>query len=130
MNMCRHVRRAAAIVTLACAAAHAADPATEKQQSLVKLRATIVKNISTPCGITPTQRIELKLLLQDNGYVRGISLVQSSGAPVFDAAVIKAIAGAQPYSLPADAAARKELQNLNLKFDAFSTPIPKCGKQG
>jgi TonB family protein len=110
----------------ACAAANAADPAAEKEQSLIKLRASIVKNLSTPCGVKPKQRVELKVLLQDSGYVQGVTLVQSSGAPAFDAALMTAIAGAQPYSLPKDAAARKDLLTLNLKFDAFATPIPPC----
>jgi TonB family protein len=117
---------AVAVCVLACAAAYAADPATEKQQSLVKLRAAIVKNITTPCGVKPTQRLELKVVLLDNGYVEGLRLVQSSGAAAFDAAVMVAVARAQPYKLPADAAARKVLRNLDFKFDAFATPVPPC----
>lgn len=118
------------ICSLAGLPAHAADSAADRQQFLIKLRAAIVKDISTPCGIKPTQRIELKVLLQDNGYVQGMGLVQSSGAAAFDAAVMVAIAKAQPYKLPADPAARKDLQNLNLKFDAFAMPIPPCKGKG
>jgi len=124
--MRRGLRFAFLAGALACAAANAADPAAEKAQSLIKLRASIVKNITTPCGVKPRQRVELKVLLQDNGYVKSVMLVQSSGAPAFDAALMTAIAGAQPYSLPADAAARKDLLNLNLKFDAYAKPIPPC----
>ena len=113
---------------LACATANAADPAAEKAQRLGKLRAGIVKNITTPCGVKPRQRAEVTVLLQDNGYLQGVILVQSSGAPAFDAALMSAIAGAQPYSLPTDAAARKDLLHLNLNFDAFATPIPPCKK--
>ena len=111
---------------LACAGAYAADAPTESQQSLAVLRAAIVKRISSPCGVKPTQRLELKVVLQDNGYVEGMRLMQSSGAAEFDAAVMVAITRAQPYKLPADPAARKELKNLDLKFDAFATPLPQC----
>ncbi len=72
------------------------------------------------------RRVEVKVLLHDNGYLQGITLVQSSGAPEFDAALISAIADTQPFALPKDAVARKELTNLNLKFDATATPIPPC----
>ena len=111
------------------APASAAERATaeqEKQQSLLKLRADIVNNIRTPCGVTPKQRVEVKVLLQENGYLQSLALVQSSGAPEFDAALFSAITDVQPFSLPKNADARKDLLNLNLKFDAFSTPIPKC----
>ena len=111
---------------LVAAVAHAADPAAEKAQSLSKLRADIANSLRTPCGVKPTKRIEVKLLLQANGYVQSLALVQSSGAPEFDAAVMSAIADVQPFSLPKDAVARKELMNLNLMFDALSTPIPPC----
>jgi TonB family protein len=117
---------AVAVCVLAGAAAYAADPAADKQQSMAKLRAAIVKNITTPCGVKPTQRLELKVVLQDNGYVESMRLVQSSGAAAFDAAVMVAIARAQPYKLPADAAARKGLRNLDFKIDAFATPLPPC----
>jgi len=113
-------------VILACASAHAADVPTESQQSLAALRAAIVKRISSPCGVKPTQRLEIKVVLQDGGYVEGMRLAQSSGAAEFDAAVMVAITRAQPYKLPADPAARKELKNLDLKFDAFATPLPQC----
>lgn len=112
-----------------CAAAHAADPAAEKKQSLAELRAGIVRNLTSPCGAKPTQRVEYKVLLQDNGYVQSIAVLQSSGSAAFDAALMSAIADAQPFGLPTDTAARKELRNLNLKFDAFATPIPECGKK-
>jgi len=115
-----------AVGALASAAAYAVDPATEKQQSLITLRTTITNNITTPCGIKPTRRAEVKVLLQDNGYLRGITLIQSSGAPAFDAALMTAITDANPFSLPQDAGARKDLLNLDLKFDAFATPIPPC----
>ena len=124
------MRRIARIVLAACALAgalsYAADPAIEKQQSLQKLRAAIANGITTPCGIKPTRRAEVKVLLQDNGYLRGITLTQSSGAPEFDASLMSAITDAQPFSLPRDAGARKELLNLNMKFDAFAKPIPPC----
>ena len=126
MPMLHSVCLAWSICALACATANAADPAAEKEQSLIRLRASIVKNLSTPCGVKPKQRVELTVQLQDNGYVQSVTLVQSSGAPAFDAALMSAIAGAQPYSLPKDAAARKDLLTLNLKFDAFATPIPAC----
>ncbi len=111
----------------ACLAAQAADPAAEKRQSLANLRAAIVKNFTSPCGAKPTKRIEFKLLLQDNGYVQSIGLMQSSGSAAFDASLMTAISDAQPFGLPNDPAARKEIRNLNLRFDAFSTPIPDCG---
>jgi hypothetical protein len=116
-----------AIVFAGGAAAHAASGDEEKDRSLKELRAAIVKRIATrPCGETPKQRAEFKLFLQDNGYVAALQLVRTSGAPGFDAALMSAIVGAQPYRLPADAAARKDLQNLNLKFDADTTPLPPC----
>lgn len=127
------MRRFICFVFIACALAgalsYAADPAAEKQQSLAKLRAAIVNGITTPCGIKPARRAEVKVLLQDNGYVRGITLTQSSGAPEFDASLMSAITDAQPFSLPQDAGARKELLNLNLRFDAFAKPIPPCGNK-
>ena len=126
MSQRRYFSRILSICALACMTAHAADPAAEKQQSLAALRAAIVKNISTPCGIKPTQRLELKVILQDSGYVEAIQLVQTSGAAAFDAAVMTAIATAQPYKLPANPAARKELRNLDFRFDAFATPVPPC----
>ena len=115
-----------AVCAMAAVAAHAADPAAEKQQSLLKLRADIVNHIRTPCGVKPKQRVEVKVLLQENGYLQSLALVQSSGAPEFDAALFSAITDVQPFSLPKDAEARKDLLNLNLKFDAFATPIPPC----
>ena len=124
--MRRIARLACALPLLVCAFSHAADPAAEKAQSLQKLRADIANSLRTPCGIKPTKRVEVKLLLQENGYVQGYALVQSSGAPEFDAALMSAIADVQPFSLPKDAGARKDLMNLNLMFDAFSTPIPPC----
>lgn len=123
-----HSRFPLLTLALMCAAVHAADPVAEKRQSLEKLRAAITQGISTPCGIKPKQRVEIKLMLQENGYIRSIGLVQSSGAPAFDAEVMSAITGAQPYSLPSDPATRKELQNLDLRFDAFASPIPTCRK--
>jgi outer membrane biosynthesis protein TonB len=124
-------------ILLACAAcaldfapARAADrvagAAQEKEQSMLKLRADIVTNIRTPCGVKPTQRAEVKMLLQENGYLRSLTLVQSSGAPEFDAALFSAITDVQPFSLPKDVSARRDLLHLNLKFDAFSTAIPPC----
>ena len=115
-----------AVFTLVAGSAHAADPAAEKAHMLRKLRADVASNLRTPCGVKPTKRVEIKLMLQENGYVQSLALVQSSGAPEFDAALMSAIADVQPFSLPKDAAARKELMNLNLMFDAFSTPIPPC----
>ena len=115
-----------AICAIAAVAARAADPATEKKQSLLKLRTDIVNNIRTPCGVKPRQRVEVKVLLQENGYLQSLALVQSSGAPEFDAALLSAITDVQPFSLPKDASARKDLMHLNLKFDAFATPIPPC----
>jgi len=108
-------------------AALAASPADQKEQSLKAMRAAIVKHIATlPCGQVPKERAEFKVLLQDNGFVAALQLVRSSGAPGFDAALMTAITRAQPYRLPADAGARRELQNLNLKFDADTTPLPPC----
>jgi TonB family protein len=121
------LRRLLCFAFAACVpASAAADPAGEKKQILVKLRTAIANNITTPCGIKPTQRAEVKLLLQDNGYLQGIMLIQSSGAPAFDAALMTAITDAQPFALPQDGNTRKDLLNLNLNFDAFSTPIPPC----
>jgi len=109
------------------AIALAARPADEKEQSLKDLRAAIVKRIATlPCGDVPKRRAEFKVLLQDNGYLLAMQLVRSSGAPGFDAALMSAIAGAQPFRLPSDPGARKDLQNLNLKFDADTAPLPPC----
>lgn len=127
MNLRIFINRTILLCAAACMTAHAADPAAEKKQSLAELRAGIVKNLTTPCGAKPTQRVEYKLLLQDNGYVQSIAVLQSSGSAAFDAALMSAISDAQPFRLPTDAAARKELRNLNLKFDAFGTPIPECG---
>ena len=125
--MHRISRPVIALCLLGCAASSAASPATEKEQSLKELRAAIVKRIATtPCGVKPRHEAQFKVLLQDNGYLAGVVLVRSSGAPAFDASLMNAIAGAQPYRLPATAAARKELLNLNLKFDANSTPLPPC----
>jgi hypothetical protein len=128
-NTTHSLRCALMIGVVACANAHGAEPAIDSQQSLATLRAAIVKNITTPCGVKPKQRLELKVVLQDNGYVEGMRLVQTSGAAEFDAAVMIAIARAQPYKLPANPAARKELQNLDFKFDAFAKPLPKCGNK-
>ena len=132
MHMRRPVLPASLLLlcALACATARAAAPTTqaaqEKQQSLLKLRADIVNSIRTPCGVRPRQRVEVKVLLQENGYLQSLALVQSSGAPEFDAALFSAIADVQPFSLPKDAGARKDLLNLNLKFDACAPPIPPC----
>jgi TonB family protein len=120
------LRCALALCALASTLAQGADADAEKQQSLLRLRAAITKHITTPCGVKPERRLAMKLVLQDNGYVQGMGIVQSSGAAAFDAAVMTAIARAQPFKLPADAAARKELQNLNMNFDAFAAPLPKC----
>ena len=125
--MRRLARLIAVILVANGAAATAASPLEEKDRSLKELRAAIVKRIATrPCGETPKQRAEFKLFLQENGYVAALQLVRTSGAPGFDAALMSAIVGAQPYHLPADSAARKDLQNLNLKFDANTTPLPPC----
>jgi TonB family protein len=131
------MRRQFRLACLLCAlagTAHAADltaaAAQEKQQSLLKLRAAIVSSITTPCGVKPKQRAEVKLLLQDNGYLQALILVQSSGAPEFDASLMSAITDTQPFALPKDAGARKELLNLNLKFDAYSMQIPACKSKG
>ena len=132
--MRRPFRFAVLLCALSCTAVHAADltaqAAREKQQSLIKLRAAIVNNITTPCGVKPTQRAEVNLLLQDNGYLKALVLVQSSGAPEFDASLMSAITDTQPFSLPQDPVARKDLLTLNLKFDAFSMPIPACKGKG
>ncbi|MCE9640960.1 MAG: TonB C-terminal domain-containing protein [Betaproteobacteria bacterium] len=128
MNARRFIRSFLFALALSSTLTHAADPEADRQQFLTRMRAAIVKNISTPCGVKPKQRIELKVILQDNGYVKAMALVQSSGAAEFDAAIMVAIAGAQPFSLPREPAARKNLQNLNFKFDAFSMPIPECKK--
>ena len=128
MNARRFIRSCLFTLALSSTLTHAADPEADRQQFLTGMRAAIVKNISTLCGVKPKQRIELKVVLQDNGYVKAMALVQSSGAAEFDAAIMVAIAGAQPFSLPTEPAARKNLQNLNFKFDAFSMPIPECKK--
>ena len=128
MNARQFIRSCLFTLALSSTLTHAADPEAERQQFLTGMRAAIVKNISTLCGVKPKQRIELKVVLQDNGYVKAMALVQSSGAAEFDAAIMVAIAGAQPFSLPTEPAARKNLQNLNFKFDAFSMPTPECKK--
>lgn len=128
MNARRFIRSFFFTLVLASTLTQAADPEADRQQFLTRIRAAIVKNISTPCGVKPKQRVELKVMLQDNGYVQAMALVQSSGAAEFDAAIMVAIAGAQPFSLPREPAARRNLQNLNFKFDAFSRPLPECGK--
>jgi outer membrane biosynthesis protein TonB len=116
------------LISLAFAStlARAADPEADKQQYLAKMRTAIVQNISTPCGVKPKQRIDLKVVLQESGYIQALGLTQSSGAAEFDAAVMVAVVNAQPFTLPKDPVARKSLQNLNFKFDGFGTPIPEC----
>jgi len=111
---------------VSCGASMASDSAQEKEQALKQLRAAIAKNMTFSCGVVPKKRVVLQVRLQDNGYVSGLALVESSGSPPYDAALMSAVARAQPFKLPANAESRKSLLDLNLKFYTDGTPLPPC----
>jgi len=115
-----------AMLCSACATSAVADAAAEKKDSLQKLRAAITRKIITSCGVTPKQPAAMKVMLQNNGYLEGVLLVQSSGSAAFDSALMTAISSAQPYRLPRDPVARNELLTLDIKFDADASVLPPC----
>ena len=116
----------AAQLLLACNAGFAADRAQEKEQALKQLRAAIAKKMTFNCGVVPKKRAVVQVKLQPNGYLIGLALVESSGSSPYDAALMSAITGAQPFKLPANAESRKSLLDLNLKFYTDGTPVPPC----
>jgi hypothetical protein len=133
MTRKRPVRRRTLIILaftaqllVACNAGIAADRAQEKEQALKQLRAAIAKKMTFNCGVVPKKRAVVQVRLQPNGYLIGLALVESSGSSPYDAALMTAIAGAQPYKLSADAESRKSLLDLNLKFYTDGSPVPPC----
>ncbi len=86
-----------AIIFLICPLAHAAN--TEQQEFMNAATASIEKYIAVPCETPQTAEIKVQLESFPNGYLKSINVLQSSGYPQYDKAVLKAIAIAQP--LPA-----------------------------
>jgi TonB family protein len=86
---------AAAIMVLICPLAYAAD--SEQQEFMNATTASIEKYIAVPCETPQTAEIKVQLESFPNGYLKSINVVQSSGYPQYDRAVLKAVATAQPF---------------------------------
>ncbi len=85
------------IIALLCPLAHAAG--SEQKEFMNAATASIGNYIAVPCETPQSAEIKVQLESFPNGYLKSITVVQSSGYPQYDKAVLKAIAIAQP--LPA-----------------------------
>src|SRR5271154_4299928 len=103
----------AAIIALLCPLAHAAN--SEQQEFMNAATASIEKYIAVPCETPQTAEIKVQLESFPNGYLKSIYIVQSSGYPPYDRAVVKAIATAQPFSAT-DPVLLKALENSVMYF--------------
>jgi TonB family protein len=116
---------AAIIIALLCPLVHAAS--TEQQEFMSAATAGIEKYIAVPCETPQTAEIKVQLESFPDGFLKSIYVVQSSGYPQYDRAVIKAIATAQP--LPAaEPGLLKVLENSVMYFRP-GIPTYRCNLQ-
>src|SRR5208282_3372190 len=87
----------AAIIIFICPLAQAAN--SGQQEFMNTVTEHIGKYIAVPCETPQTAEIKVQLESFPNGYLKSITVVQSSGFLPYDKAVMKAIVTAQP--LPA-----------------------------
>jgi TonB family protein len=104
---------AAAVIVFICPFAHA--DVSEQQEFMNTATANIEKYIAVPCETPQTAEIKVQLESFPDGYLKNITVVQSSGYPQYDRAVLKAIATAQPFAA-ADPGVLKELRNSVMYF--------------
>jgi len=120
-------RIAFAILTLLCPLAHAAS--SEQQEFMNAATANIGKYIAVPCETPQTAEIKVQLESFPDGYLKSITVVQSSGYPQYDKAVLKAIATAQPFlATAADPGMLKALGNSVMYFRP-GIPTYRCNLQ-
>ena len=119
--------RAAIAVTAAllCPSAHAA---TAGQKAFMDAATrSIERYIAVPCATPQTAEIRVQLESFADGYLKSVAVVQRSGYPQYDKAVLRAIADVQP--LPAaDPAALESLADAVLYFHP-DIPTYPCNLQ-
>ena len=109
---------AAAIIILLCPPAYAAGG--EAQEFMDTATKRIERYIAVPCETPQTAEIKVQLESFPNGYLKSIEVVQSSGYPPYDKAVLRAIADAQPFA----AADPETLKKLDSSILYFKPGIP------
>lgn len=81
-----------------------------------RIQAKIKRNIILPAELAGNPQAEFDVTLMPTGEVLHLKLTRSSGSPVYDSAVERAIYKAQPLPLPPDPALFGEFRELHLKF--------------
>lgn len=76
----------------------------------------IKRRIVEPQNLQGNPQVEFDVILIPGGEVLSVKLRRSSGIPAYDAAVERAILGASPLPLPADATLFQQFRELDLKF--------------
>lgn len=61
-------------------------------------------------------KAEVRVILNDNGHIWSIVIINNSQNNAFDASVQEAIRRVAPFKLPADAELRKRARNLTISF--------------
>jgi len=113
------------IVALICPLAHATN--SDQQAFMNATTEYIGKYIAVPCETPQTAEIRVQLESFPNGYLKSISVVQSSGYPQYDKAVLKAIAIAQP--LPAAKPDMLKVLGSSVMYFWPGIPTYRCNLQ-
>ncbi|HUO45056.1 MAG TPA: TonB C-terminal domain-containing protein [Burkholderiales bacterium] len=123
------MRFAAAIAAIfSCCPFVPAYAATTAQQAFMDATTrSVEKYIAVPCETPQTAEIKVQLQSFADGHLKSIEIVQQSGYPQYDKAVLKAIADAQPLTV-SDPAALQHLGDSILYFHPGIPPYP-CNLQ-
>jgi len=113
------------IIALICPLAHATN--SEQQAFMNATTDYIGKYIAVPCETPQNAEIRVQLESFPNGYLKSISVVQGSGYPQYDKAVLKAIAIAQP--LPAAKPDMLEVLGSSVMYFWPGIPTYRCNLQ-
>lgn len=103
-----------ALETLARERASLQQREIDKYKGLIRDR--IRRFIVEPPNLQGNPEVEVDVVVLPGGEVLSVNLKKSSGNPVYDSAVERAVYKAQPLPLPPDASLHKDFRDLNLRF--------------
>ena len=95
-------------------AASARSSLIDKYKAMIHNK--IKRYVVVPPNLSGNPEAEFSVVLLPDGEVLRATLVRSSGSPVYDAAVERAILRASPLPLPPDASLFEQFRTLDLHF--------------